>query len=152
MINNELLNRIRTILHFTDEKILNVFGLGQCDIEQAQLTAFFKEKEDSAYQALTDSEFASFLNGLITEKRGEKKGPQHQAEQVLSNNAIFNKLKIAFGLQAKDVINLLELAGLSIGKYELSALFRNVNHKHYRVCSDDILSTFLTGLTIQSKP
>jgi len=151
MINNDLLRRISTILNFNDEKILTVFALGECDITQEQLTAFFKEKDDSAYQVLSDSELASFLNGLITEKRGATDGPQRQAEQELTNNAIFNKLKIAFELKADDVTNILELADLSLGKYELSAFFRNVNHKHYRDCSDDVLSAFLKGLKIQSQ-
>lgn len=152
MINNDLLRRISTILNFNDEKILVVFALGGCVITQEQLADFFKEKNDRAYEVLSDSELASFLNGLITEKRGAKDdAPQRQAEQVLTNNAIFNKLKIAFGLKADDVTNILELAGLSLGKYELSAFFRNVNHKHYRDCSDDVLSTFLNGLKIQAQ-
>lgn len=151
MINNDLLRRISTILQFNDEKILSVFALGQSIITQAQLADFFKEKDDSAYQVLSDGELASFLNGLITDKRGAKDGPAHQSEQELSNNAIFNKLKIAFALKADDVIAILELADLSLGKYELSAFFRNVNHKHYRFCSDDVLSSFLKGLKIRSQ-
>tara|TARA_R110001583_G_scaffold62367_5_gene183499 strand:- start:1700 stop:2158 length:459 start_codon:yes stop_codon:yes gene_type:complete len=151
MINNDLLRRISTILNFNNEKILSVFSLGQCLITAEQLTAFFKEKDDSAYQELADVELASFLNGLIIDKRGQKDGPERQAEQVLSNNIIFNKLKIALALKADEVTAILELAGLSLGKYELSAFFRNVNHKHYRDCNDDVLSTFLKGLKIQSQ-
>ena len=129
MINNDLLRRIRTIFDFTDEKILAVFALGQCLITSEQLTAFFKEKDESAYNALSDAELASFLNGLIVDKRGKTDGPQRQAEQVLSNNLIFNKLKIALSLKADDVIAILALAELSLGKYELSAFFRNVNDR-----------------------
>lgn len=151
MINNDLLRRISTILHFNDEKILTVFELGQCLISSEQLADFFKEKNDSAYNELSDIEFASFLNGLIIDKRGKKDGPEHVAENVLSNNLIFNKLKIALILKADEIITILELAELSLGKYELSAFFRNVNNKHYRDCSDDVLSTFLKGLQIQSQ-
>lgn len=149
MINNDLLRRISTILDFNDEKILSVFELGQCLITAEQLADFFQEKDESAYKVLSDVEFASFLNGLITDKRGKKEGPEHQSEQVLSNNLIFNKLKIALSLKADEVIAILELADLSLGKYELSALFRSVNHKHYRECSDEVLSTFLKGLKIK---
>jgi len=151
MINNDLLRRISTILNFNDERILSVFELGRCSISAEQLTAFFKEKDDSAYSILSDAELASFLNGLIIDKRGKKDGPERQAEEELSNNAIFNKLKIALALKADEVTTILELADLSLGKYELSAFFRNVNHKHYRECSDDVLSTFLKGLKIQSQ-
>jgi uncharacterized protein YehS (DUF1456 family) len=151
MINNDLLRRISTILNLTDENLLSVFQLGQCTTTAEQLTDFFKEKDDSSYQELSDVAFASFLNGLIIEKRGKKDGPERQAEQVLTNNLIFNKLKIALSLKADEVTAILELADLSLGKYELSAFFRSVNHKHYRECSDDVLSTFLKGLKIQSQ-
>jgi len=149
MINNELLRRISTIFDFTDEKVCAVFALGQCDITAEQLTCIYKPMSEPAYKALLDVEFASFLNGLIDDQRGAKDGPKHPAEQVLSNNLIFNKIKIALALKADEVIAVLELAGLSLGKYELSAFFRNINHKHYRECSDDILSTFLKGLKIK---
>jgi len=151
MINNDLLRRISTIFNFNDEKILSVFKLGQCSISAEQLADFFKEKDDSAYQVLADVQLASFLNGLIIEKRGPKDGPQHKAEELLTNNIIFNKLKIALALKADEVIAILELAELSLGKYELSAFFRKVNNKHYRDCSDDVLSTFLKGLKIQAQ-
>ena len=149
MINNDLLRRISTIFDFNDEKIFAVFKLGQGVITAEQLADTCKEKDDSRYKPLLDVEFASFLNGLIIEKRGPKDGPQHPTEQVLSNNIVFNKLKIALALKADEVIEILELAQLSLGKYELSAFFRNVNHKHYRECSDDVLSTFLKGLQIK---
>ena len=151
MINNDLLRRISKIFDFNNEKILAVFELGQCLITAEQLTAFFKEKDDSAYNELSDVELASFLNGLIINKRGKHDGPERIAEQVLSNNAIFNKLKIALAIKADEVTAILELAGLSLGKYELSAFFRNVNHKHYRECNDDVLSTFLNGLKIRAE-
>ncbi|NQZ20425.1 MAG: DUF1456 family protein [Colwellia sp.] len=148
MINNDILRRLSTLLGFDDEKVRAVFKLNSCDITAEQMVCFFKEKDDVDYVELLDVELASFLNGLIVEKRGAKEGPQAVPEQTLSNNAIFNKLKIAFSLQADEVIGTLELAELSLTKYELSAFFRNVNNKHYRDCSDDVLSTFIKGLKI----
>jgi uncharacterized protein YehS (DUF1456 family) len=149
MINNDLLRRISKIFSLSDEKIIAVFTLGQGEITSEQLVRFFKEKDDADYLEIIDVDFARFLNGLIVEKRGAKDGPQHQAELELTNNLIFNKVKIALALKANEVIEILELAGLSLGKYELSAFFRNVNHKHYKDCPDDVLSTFLKGLKIK---
>lgn len=149
MINNDLLRRISALFEFSDEKIIAVFALNKCEISVETLANFFKEKDDAQYQELRDVEFASFLNGLIIEKRGPSDGPQHIAEQELNNNLIFNKIKIALALKAQDIIEILELADLSLTKYELTALFRNVNHKRYRECSDEVLSTFLKGLTIK---
>ena len=150
MINNDILRRISIIFNFDNDKIQSVCGLSQCTISAAQLTAFFKEKDDSSYVEVTDAELAGFLNGLIIEKRGAKDGPARENELTLNNNAIFNKLKIALALKADEVISVLELAELSLGKYELSAFFRNANHKHYRDCSDEVLSAFLKGLKIQA--
>jgi uncharacterized protein YehS (DUF1456 family) len=146
MINNDTLRRISSIFDLSNEKICAIFALGQHEISQEQLSNLFIEKNEAAYKELADVELASFLNGFIIEKRGKQDGPQHQAEQTLNNNAVFNKLKIALSLKAADVIAILELAELSLGKYELSAFFRNVNNKHYRECSDEVLSTFLKGL------
>ncbi len=149
MINNDILRRISTILDFSDEKICSVFELTDCAMSAEQLACFFKEKDDSAYIEIRDIELASFLNGLIIDKRGAKDGPQHQAEQVLNNNNIFNKIKIALALKADEVLTILALADLSLSKYELSAFFRKVNHKHYNPCSDQVLNAFLNGLKIQ---
>ena len=63
---------------------------------------------------------------------------------------IFNKVKIALSLQAEEVISVLELAELSLSKYELSAFFRKIDNKHYKNCSDEVLSAFLKGLKIKS--
>ena len=149
MINNDILRRLSTLLGFDDEKIRSVFKLNACDITAEQLACFFIEKDQAAFVELLDVELASFLNGLIVEKRGAKEGPQAVPETVLSNNAIFNKLKIALSLHADEVIDTLELAELSLTKYELSAFFRNINNKHYRDCSDEVLSTFIKGLKIK---
>jgi uncharacterized protein YehS (DUF1456 family) len=149
MINNDILRRLSTILGFDDEKIRSVFKLNACDITADQLACFFIEKDQAAFVELLDVELASFLNGLIVEKRGAKEGPQAVPEETLSNNAIFNKLKIAFSLQADEVIDTLELAELSLTKYELSAFFRSVSNKHYRDCSDETLSAFIRGLKVK---
>jgi len=149
MINNDILSRIRTIFNLTDDNICAIFSLGQCEISTKQLASFFKEKNESDYKEIQDVELASFLNGLIIEKRGKQDGPDRQNEQVLNNNIIFNKLKIALALKADEVIAVLDLAQLSLTKYELSSFFRNVNHKHYKECSDLVLSAFLKGLKIK---
>jgi len=149
MINNDILRRVSTLLGFDDEKIRSVFKLNACDITAEQLACFFIEKDQASFVELLDVELASFLNGLIVDKRGAKEGPQAIPETILSNNAIFNKLKIALSLHADEVIDTLELAELSLTKYELSAMFRKVSNKHYRDCSDETLSAFIRGLKIK---
>jgi uncharacterized protein YehS (DUF1456 family) len=62
---------------------------------------------------------------------------------------VLRKLKIAFDLQADEMLSILSLADLSISKHELSALFRRPGHKHYRECKDQFLRNFLQGLQIK---
>ena len=56
------------------------------------------------------------------------------------------KLKIAFNLQADDIVTILDEVDFRIGKSELSAFFRKPTHKNYRECKDQVLRNFLTGL------
>jgi uncharacterized protein YehS (DUF1456 family) len=151
MINNDILRRISTIFELTDEQICTIFALSEREVNTEQLASYFKEKDDADYQAIADVELADFLNGFIIEKRGPSDGAARPAEEQLTNNMIFNKVKIALSLKADEVISIMELADLSLGKYELSAFFRKVNNKHYRDCSDEVLSAFLKGLKIKSQ-
>ena len=43
----------------------------------------------------------------------------------------------------------MDLADLRMSRNELSALFRNQNHKHYRQCKDQILRNFIYGLQLK---
>ena len=149
MINNDILRRIATISNFSDEDVLSVFDLGNSSVSNDLLKSFYLEKDQSAYAEVSDKQLAGFLNGLIVEKRGPSDGPARENETELTNNVVFNKVKIAYSFKAEDVIEVMALADITLGKYELSAFFRNVNHKHYKACSDDVLSGFLKGLKIK---
>ena len=149
MINNDILRRLSKIFNFDNAKLQTIFSSNHCELSNAQIECLFKEKDEADYQELSDEQFASFLNGLIDEKRGSQDGKVRQAELALSNNMIFNKIKIALALKADEVIEIIEMAGITLGKYELSAFFRNVNHKHYKDCSDEVLSAFLSGLKLR---
>jgi uncharacterized protein YehS (DUF1456 family) len=146
MIANDCLRRIRYILDFGDSEMIAVFAEAEHEVTRAQISAWMKKDDDPAYEKCSDVMFATFLNGLINEKRGKKDGVPPEPEQSLTNNIIFRKLKIAFNLQAEEVLSILSLAGLQISKHELSAFFRRPDHKHYRECKDQILRNFLKGL------
>ena len=149
MTQNDILRRIRYILDLDDSKMISIFSLGGLDVTRAQISDWLKKDDDPAYQHLNDAELATFLNGLIVEKRGKKDGPQPVPEQKLNNNIIFMKLKIAFDLKAEDTLAILALNDLVISKHELSAFFRKPGHKHYRACKDQVLRNFLKGLQIR---
>ena len=149
MISNDVLRRLRYVFDFDDTKMIAIFAQADHDVTRVQISDWLKKEDDPAYQQCTDLLLATFLNGLINEKRGKKEGPNPVPEEKLTNNIIFNKLKIALNLKAEDVLALLELSELHISKHELSAFFRKPGHKHYRECKDQILRNFLNGLQLK---
>jgi len=150
--NNDILRRIRYIFDFNDSKMISIFALADLVVTREQVSNWLKREDNPEYASCNDTHMATFLNGFITEKRGKKDGPKPIPEKELSNNIIFRKLKIALNLQNEDVLDLMQLAGLRISKHELSAFFRRIDHKHYRVCKDQILRNFLQGLQMKYRP
>jgi uncharacterized protein YehS (DUF1456 family) len=149
MTNNDILRRIRYIFDFNDSKMIAIFGLADHQVTRGQISDWLKKDDDPAYQKCSDTQLAIFLNGLINDKRGKKEGAQPEPEKRLTNNIIFMKLKIALDLKAEDVLEIMDLANLSISKHELSAFFRRPGHKHYRDCKDQILRNVLKGMQLK---
>ena len=123
-----------------------LFALADHQVTREQISSWLKKEDDEAYVNCTDTQLAIFLNGFINDKRGKKDGSQHPPEKRITNNIILTKLKIALNLKAKDIIALLDSVDLRIGKAELSAFSRKPDHKHYRVCKDQIIRNFLQAL------
>jgi uncharacterized protein YehS (DUF1456 family) len=149
MTNNDILRRVRYIFDFNDDKMIGLFGLADCKVTRAEISDWMKQEDDPTFKKLNDTQLATFLNGLINDKRGKKEGPQPVPEKNLTNNAIFMKLKIALNLQSEDILEIMDLSDFRMSKHELSAFFRKAGHKHYRECKDQILRTFLKGLQMQ---
>ena len=149
MNNNDVLRRVRYIFDFNDDKMISLFASADCKVTRAEVSDWLKSDEDPANVNLTDKQLATFLNGLINDKRGKKEGEQPVPEKKLTNNIIFMKLKIALNLQAEDILAIMEMSDFKMSKHELSAFFRKVGHKHYRECKDQILRVFLKGLQMQ---
>ena len=149
MNNNDILRRIRYTFEFSDSKMIEIFGLADCQVTRAQISDWLKKDEDPAFQALNDNMMAVFLNGFINDKRGRKEGVQPNPEKRLNNNIIFRKLKIALNLKDVDILEILKLADLRISKHELSAFFRSTEQDQYRACNDQILRNFLHGMQLK---
>ena len=150
--NNDILRRLRYTFDFSDSKMIAIFGAADLQVTREQISDWLKKEEDLAYQKFNDTKMAIFLNGLIIDKRGKKEGPLPKPEKRLTNNNIFMKLKIALNLKTEDVLEIMDLAHLSISKHELSAFFRKPGHKHYRECKDQILRNFLKGMQLKYRP
>lgn len=148
MTNNDILRRLRYTFDFNDNKMIAIFALADKTVTREEISDWLKKDDDPAFQACTDILLATFLNGLIIDRRGKKDGPQPEPEARLNNNIIFRKLKIALNLQAENILQILALCELELSKHELSAFFRKPGHKHYRVCKDQVLRNFLKGIQL----
>jgi len=149
MTNNDILRRLRYTFDFSDSKMIALFAIAEVEVTREQISNWLKKEEDPDYNNCSDVQLASFLNGLITDKRGKKDGPQPKPETNLNNNIVFRKLRIALNMQAEDILGIMALADLTISKHELSAFFRKPDHKHFRKCKDQILRNFIKGLQLK---
>jgi len=147
--NNDLLRRIRYVFDYSDPKMIEIFALGGLEVDRDQLRDWLKKEGDPELKVCNDKELATFLNGLISFRRGKREGGQPEPEKRLNNNIILRKLKIALDLQADEMLDLLALADVHLSKHELSAFFRKPEHKHFRKCKDQVLRNFVYGMTLK---
>ncbi len=151
MTNNDILRNLRYTFDFDDAKIITIFAQADLEVTEEQVLNWLKKEDDEGFDACNDEQFACFLNGLINDLRGKKEGAQPAPEKILTNNLIFRKLKIALDLKDSDILDLLSRADFRLSKHELSAFFRKVGHKHYRICQDQVLRNFLQGLYLKHR-
>ena len=152
MDNNDILRRLRYTFEFDDRQMIDLFAQGDCAVTREQVSDWLKRDDDPAFKGLKDLEMASFLNGLIVHRRGRRDGAHPVAETHLDNNIVLRKLKIALDLKDVDLLRLITLGGMTLGRPALSALFRKRGHKHYRECQDQILRKFLKGVQLEYHP
>jgi len=153
VINNDVLRSVRYALDLGDAKVVEIIKLAGGDLAQSDLASFLKKEDEEGFVECDDEVMLSFLDGLIIHKRGkmESRPDQDKKPERLTNNTILKKLRVAFELKEEDMHKVLELAGFSVSKPELSALFRTKGHKNYRACGDQLLRNFLKGLTIRHR-
>ncbi|PCK08203.1 MAG: hypothetical protein COA42_10370 [Alteromonadaceae bacterium] len=149
MNNNDVLRRLRYVYDYSDSTMIAIFRHAQLKVTRAELSAWLKKDEEEGFEECNDEQLATFLNGLIIEKRGAKEGPPAVIEKKLNNNLILKKLKIALNLRSDEMMEILTLAEFRVSKHELSAFFRAPAHKHYRECLDQFLRHFLGGMKLK---
>lgn len=152
MNNNDILRSLRYTFDFSDNAMIDLFGLGGETVTRADVSNWMKREDDPDYKGLHDIDLAVFLNGLIIQKRGKKEGDQPVAEKTLNNNMVFRKLKIALNMKDEDILEILSQVDRHISKHELSAFFRNPTQPQYRPCKDQVLRNFLQGIQLKYRP
>ncbi|MGL4476148.1 MAG: DUF1456 family protein [Shewanella sp.] len=149
MTNNDVLCRVSQTFNLNELAISQIFSLADFAVVDGQVSSWLKNKEDDSFVELSDRELALFLNGFIDFKRGKRDGDEPRAVEKISNNVVFQKLRIAANLKAEDILEILQRADCSLSKHELNAFFRKPDNKHYRECKDQVLKSFLLGLERQ---
>ncbi|MEZ9143646.1 DUF1456 family protein [Vibrio sp. 10N.286.52.C3] len=152
MTNNETLRRIQHALNLKNAQIIKAIEQADVTVAHDQVINWLKDDNDKSCSKMKDKELAVFLNGFINLKRGKKEGEQPKPEVALTNNMIFMKLRIALNMKAEDVLDVLEVVGISLSKYEIGAYFRKPENKNYKVCEDQLLCDFLNGVQFTNRP
>lgn len=152
MITNDVLRSIRYTLDLSDAKVAEMIRVGEHNITSSDVANFLRKEGEEGFVECGTEVLSAFLDGLIINRRGRmeaRPGQDKKPENRLNNNVILKKLRIAFELKEDDLHQVLGLAGISVSKPELSALFRQKGHKNYRVCGDQFLRNFLKGLALR---
>lgn len=155
MINNDVLRSIRYMLDLSDAMVVDTVHLADpaFELDAAQVHDFLRKDDEPLFEACPDAVLARFLDGLIYHFRGrDDSQPARPPERRISNNIVLKKLRVAFELKDVDMHAIFEAAGFPMSKPELSALFRQPDHKNYRDCGDQALRNFLKGLTQRVRP
>ena len=152
MINNYVLRSIRYMLDLSDNMVVETIKLADPDfpIDKEDVQAFLKKEDEEGYVECSNAVLAHFLDGLIVHYRGRDESlPRRPMEKRVTNNVVLKKLRVAFELKDVDMHQCFEDAGFPVSKPELSALFRQPDHKNFRLCGDQMLRNFLKGLTLR---
>ena len=171
--NNDLLIRLRYALDLKESDMVEIFKLGGSTYtrEEVRRILINPQKEESATKEVLVCDnhmLETFLNGLITFKRGAKDTKladaagenteivtekTNQAYSIKSNKDVYNvmlkKLKIALSLTGEEMLAIFQLASLTLSNSELSAVLRRQGQRNYKECGERYAKNFLKGLAIK---
>ncbi|MBD8069564.1 DUF1456 family protein [Bacillus sp. PS06] len=170
MTNNDILIRLRYALDIKNNDMVEIFQLGGIEVTKDEVLKiltkpkdyyeddvdFDEIEEDDDHIECDNRMYESFLNGFITFKRGKQEPKPGQPEfpaitNEHANNLLLKKVKIALSLTSEDMLDILEEAGVTVTKGEMSAILRKKGHKNYKVCGDRYARNFLKGLALKHR-
>lgn len=152
MTNNDILRRLRFAFNFDDDMMIKLFALGGQEVTREEVSNWLKKEDQEDHKGIYDKQLATFLNGLIVDRRGKREGPQPKPEKNLNNNLILRKLKIALNFKDEHIVDTLAKANIRVSKHEVNAFFRKETQRQYRQCKDQFLRNFIYGLQIKLRP
>lgn len=163
---NDIVTRVRYALDIKDKEMVEIFELGGMEVSKADVQAMLAKSNNTADHDGQEEEYVkeidnhtleSFLNGLVTLKRGTPDvKPENAPNPFLMaddnsnvNNILLKKMKIALSLTSEDMLDILQEAGVTVSKSELSAVLRKEGHRNYKECGDRYARNFLKGLALR---
>ncbi|MDW0111217.1 YehS family protein [Sporosarcina aquimarina] len=163
---NDILTRVRYALDIKDAEMVEIFQLGGMEVSKPDAQDMLTKSKNIADQDGQEEEYVkeidnhtleSFLNGLVTLKRGTPDvKPENAPNPFLMtednrnvNNILLKKMKIALSLTSEDMLDILQEAGVTVSKSELSAVLRKEGHRNYKDCGDRYARNFLKGLALR---
>jgi len=147
MTNNDIFRRLRHALDINDSKVAEIIGTTGEASSRSQVTHWLKRDDDDGYKELSDTMLCRFLDGLIIEKRGARPdGSVPEPQELLSNNDVLKKLRIALELRDEEMNAVFERAEFVVTKAELGSFSRKEGHRNYRPCPEQVLRKFIQGL------
>jgi uncharacterized protein YehS (DUF1456 family) len=147
MTNNTVLRGVRYLMNVPDSKIQEITALAGGNIPDELLGGYLASEEEVGYVPCPDVTMARFLDGLILYKRGrDETRPLPPIVVPITNNIVLKKLRVAFELKDTDILSLIQKSALTLTKTELSAFFRQPDHRNYRECHDQYLRNLLKAL------
>jgi uncharacterized protein YehS (DUF1456 family) len=150
MTNNDVLRTLRYALELDNRKLLELWAQSGVKLSLRQLASMLKNEDEPGFTPLSDASLGALLDGFVTDLRGARPQTQgsERAPEALTNNRILRALRIGLALKDTDVAAIMSLAGASVSKAELAALFRREDHRNYQPCGNQFLRSFLRGLGI----
>ena len=150
MINNDVLRSLRYMFDLSNGRVVEVMQAVDPDfaVDEASINDWMREEDNPLFVPCPDAALVRFLDGIILMRRGPSPaGKARPFETRSSNNLVLKKRRVAFNLKDEDMHAILEDVGMPMSKPELSALFRDPDHKNFREAGDQVLRNFLKGLT-----
>ena len=90
MTNNDFLRRLRYALNLKDNVTVQIFKKGGLTVTKEDVVNYLKKDIDEGFKKLSNADLMSFLDGLITFKRGEKKEASPAPKIKITKNNIAN--------------------------------------------------------------
>jgi len=144
---NDILFKLKTALSLTNKEVIKAYALAEYEMREERLNNILKRRQDKGYEEATYEELGIFLDGLVLLKRGPSDKVASNNEAVaLSNNLILKKVRVAMELKERELVILFALAEVVLSKRQIGSLFRKEGGKNFKVCSDELLISFLEGL------